>query len=182
MDLVGPLPKSRRENKYILTICDYATRYPEAISLLSTEATRIARELIVLFSRFGVPEEILTDQGSNFLSSLLGGLYHALQINRICTTPYHPQTDGLVERFNGTLKSMLGKFISRNQKDWDDYLLYLLFSYREVPQESMGFSPFELLYGHRVRGPLDVLKEGWTGEYESVVLVATHVVDEGSSP
>ena len=176
MDLVGPLPKSRRGNKYILTICDYATRYPEAIPLLSIEATRIARELIILFSRFGVPEEILTDQGSNFLSSLLGELYHALQINRIRTTPYHPQTDGLVERFNGTLKSMLGKFVSRNQKDWDDYLPYLLFSYREVPQESTGFSPFELLYGHHVRGPLDVLKEGWTREYESEVPVATHVV------
>jgi len=55
---------------------------------------------------------------------------------------------------------MLRKFVSRNQKDW--YLPYLLFAYCEVPQETTGFSPFDLLYGRQVRGPLDVLKEGWT--------------------
>ena len=54
--------------------------------------------------------------------------------------------------------------MSRNQKDWDEYLPYLLFAYREVPQESTGFCPFELLYGRKVRGPLDVLKESWTGD------------------
>ena len=62
-------------------------------------------------------------------------------------------TDGLVEHFNGTLKSMLRKFTSTSQRDWDEYLPYLLFEYREVPQESTGFSPFELLYGRRGRGP-----------------------------
>ena len=59
---------------------------------------------------------------------------------------------------------MLKKFTNRNATDWDEYLPYLLFSYREAPQESTGFSPFEMLYGHRVRGPLDILREGRTGE------------------
>lgn len=104
-------------------------------------------------------------------------MYNALQINRIRTTPYHPQTDGLVEHFNGTLKAMLKKFTSRNQQDWDEYLPYLLFAYREAPQESTGFSPFELLYGRQVRGPLDVLKEGWTGENCEEVPVIVHVVE-----
>ena len=94
----------------------------------------------------------------------------------IRTTPYYPQTDGLVERFNGTLKGMLKKFVSRNQKDWDEYLPYLLFAYCEVPQETTGFSPFELLYGRCVRGPLDVLKENWTGDKETAVPVATHII------
>ena len=71
MDVVGPLPRSRSGNKYILTMCDYATRYPEAIALPSTEASRIAKELVLMFSRVGIPEEILTDQGSNFMSTLL---------------------------------------------------------------------------------------------------------------
>lgn len=75
------------------------------------------------------------------------------------TTLYHPQTDGLVERFNQTLKAMLKKFVSETGKDWDKWLPFLLFAYREVPQASTGFSPFELLYAHPVRGPLDVLKE-----------------------
>ena len=117
MDIVGLLPKTRRGNRYILVICDYATRYPEAIPLPSVEASRIARELILLFTRVGVPQEVLTDQGTNFMSALLEDIYQALHIRRIRTTPYHPQTDGLVERFNATLKSMLRKFTSRNQKD-----------------------------------------------------------------
>ena len=59
---------------------------------------------------------------------------------------------------------MLKRFVNQSQKNWDEYLPYVLFAYREVLQESTGFSPFELPYGHRVRGPLDVLREGWTGE------------------
>jgi hypothetical protein len=86
MDLVGPLPRSKSGNRFILTICDYATRYPEAIPLPSTEAPRIAKELLKLFTRVGVPEEVLTDQGANFMSSLLEEVYRLLQIKRILTT------------------------------------------------------------------------------------------------
>lgn len=79
----------------------------------------------------------------------------------IRTSAYLPQTDSLVERFNGTLKSMLRKAATEEEKDWDELIPYLLFAYREVPQASTGFSPFELVYGQQVRGPLDVLKEEW---------------------
>ena len=177
MDVVGPLPHTQRGNRFILTICDYATRYPEAIALPSVEAPRVAKELVNLFSHVGIPDEILTDQGTNFMSTMMEEIYRMLHIKRIRTTPYHPQTDGLVERFNGTLKGMLKKFVSRSQKDWDEYLPYLLFAYREVPQETTGFSPFELLYGRCVRGPLDVLREDWTGDKETAVPVATHVLE-----
>ena len=177
MDLVGPRPRSKNGNRFILTICDYATRYLEAIPLPSTEAPRIAKELLKIFTRVGVPEEVLMDQGTNFMSGLLGEIYRILQIKRIRTTPYHPQIDGLVERFNGTFKSMIKKFTRKNKKDWDEYLPYLLFAYREVPQESTGFSPFEMLYGRRVRGPLDVLRESWTGEQEDEVPTITHIVE-----
>ena len=177
MDVVGPLPRTQRGNRFILTICDYATRYPEAIALPSVEAPRVAKELVNLFSHVGIPDEILTDQGTNFMSTMMEEIYRLLHIKRIRTTPYHPQTDGLVERFNGTLKSMLKKFVNRSQKDWDEYLPYLLFAYREVPQETTGFSPFELLYGRCVRGPLDVLREDWTGDKETAVPVATHIIE-----
>ena len=96
MDVVGPLPKSKSGNWFILTICDYATCYPEAVPLPSTEAERVAKELIKLFSRVGIPDEILTDQGSNFMPSLLQETYSLLQIRRIHTSPSHPQTDGFV--------------------------------------------------------------------------------------
>jgi len=175
MDFIRPLPCTQRGNRFILTICDYATRYPEAIPLPSVEAPRVARELVNRFSHVGVPDEILTDQVTNFMSNLLEEIYQLLHINKIRTTPYYPQTDGLVERFNGTLKSMLKKFVSGSQKDWDEYLPYLLFANREVPQETTSFSPFDLLYGRHVRGPLDVLKEGWSGDKEAAIPVNTYV-------
>ena len=113
------------------------------------------------------------------MSTLLQEIYQTLHITWIQTTPYHPQTDGLVVRFNGTLKSMLRMLTSSNQKDWDEVLPYLLFTYREVAQESTSFSPFELLYGHRVRGPLDVLdvlKEVWSEAERENTTVASHVI------
>jgi transposase InsO family protein len=119
MDIVGPLPKSRKGNRYILVVCDYATRYPEAIPLRTIEAETIAEELMSLFSRVGIPREILTDQGSNFTSRLLQELYKLLHVNSVKTSPYHPKTDGLVERFNQTLKTMLRKAAVDEGKDWD---------------------------------------------------------------
>ena len=147
MDIVGPPERSKSGNKYILVICDYATRYSEAIPLRSIEAKRIADELIKLFARVGIPKEILTDQGSNFTSKLLKEIYKLLHIKGITTAPYYPQTDGMVERWNGTLKAMIRKFVDSDPRNWDQLLPYLLFAYREVPKESTGFSPFELLYG-----------------------------------
>ncbi|CAL9707672.1 unnamed protein product [Knipowitschia caucasica] len=90
-----------------------------------------------------------------------------LGISAIKTTPYHPQTDGLVERFNQTLKKMLRKFVADTGKDWDRWLPFLLFAYREVPQASTGFSPFELLYGWDVQGPLDLLRKEWESPAKS---------------
>ncbi|KAK7889409.1 hypothetical protein WMY93_024969 [Mugilogobius chulae] len=109
----------------------------------------------------GVAKEILTDCGTNFMSKLLKQVYQLLGVKGIRTTPYHPQTDGLVERYNKTLKHMLRKFVCDTGADWDQWLPYLLFAYREVPQASTGFSPFELLYGRQVRGPLDLLRDYW---------------------
>lgn len=163
MDLVGPLERTQSGHKYILVICDYATRYPEAFPLRKIAARPIAQALLQLFSRVGIPQEVLTDQGTAFLSRTMKQVYRLLGIKGIRTTPYHPQTDGLVERYNQTLKAMLRKFVAANGKDWDRWLPYLLFAYREVPQASTGFSPFELLYGRQVRGPLDVLRETWEG-------------------
>ena len=122
MDIVGPLPKSNHGNRFVLVICDYATRYPEAVPLRYIDAASVAEELLKLFSRVGVPKEILTDQGTNFTSQLLIELYRMLHVQPIRTTPYHPQTDGLVERFNRTLKSMLRKATDKEGKDWDTFI------------------------------------------------------------
>ncbi|XP_065901363.1 uncharacterized protein [Dysidea avara] len=95
LDIIGPLPRSRRGNQHILVVCDYATRYPEAMPLRSIDAGTVAEHLIQLFARVGIPREILSDQGTNFMSQLLKELYNLLRIHQIRTSPYHPQTDGL---------------------------------------------------------------------------------------
>ncbi|KAJ8346947.1 hypothetical protein SKAU_G00283480 [Synaphobranchus kaupii] len=100
MDLVGPLPRSSRGHQYILVMLDYATRYPEAIPLRSMATKGIARELMLLFSRVGLPEEILTDQGTPFMSRIMRDLCQLMKVTQLRTSVYHPQTDGLVERFN----------------------------------------------------------------------------------
>ena len=104
MDIVGPLPRSRSGSKYIFILCDYGTKYPVAIPLKRSTADQC------IFSRIGIPHEILIDQESIFMSQLLAEPYRLLNIHPTVTSPNHPQMDGLVEHFNQTLKSMLCRF------------------------------------------------------------------------
>ena len=129
---------------------DYATQYLEVVPLRNITASRVAKALIDIFARHGIPEGILTDQGKNFTSALLGELYRLIGTRSLRTSPYHPQTDGLVERLNRTLKAMLRKVLKGEKRNWDHMLPFVLFANREVPQATAGFSPFELLYGRDV--------------------------------
>ena len=128
------------------------------------EAERVAEALFNMFTRIGFPSEILTDLRSQLMSEVMKEVSRLLPIHMLNTTPYHPMCKGLVEKFNGTLKRMLRKVCSEKPKDWDRYIPALLFAYIEAPQESLGFSPFELLYGRTVRDPMAILKDLWTDE------------------
>lgn len=130
MNIVGPLVKSSRGHQYILVICDYATRFPEAFPLRTITTPAVLRALVQLFSRVGIPDKILTDQGTNFTSRLVQLFHKQLGITAIKITPYHPQTDGLVERFNQMLKKMLQKFVGDTGKDWDCWLPFSLLTVR----------------------------------------------------
>lgn len=167
MDMVGPLPLTEEGHRYVLTVCNYGTRYPEAFPLRSTTSQDVAEALVEMFARTGIPDEILTDRGSNFCGELMEQFFHLLGIRHIKTSAYHPETDGMVERYNGTLKSGLRKYLDHFGGEWQKALPYLLFAFRELPHSATGYSPFELLYGRNPRGPLDVLKEQWQ-EPESV--------------
>lgn len=167
IDLVGPIgPPSEDGHRYILTLVDFATRYPEAGPLKNIDTETVAEALVDIFSRLGVPEEILSDLGTQFVSECMKEVTRLLSIKQLTTTPYHPMCNGLTEKFNGTMKSMLKRLCSEQPRQWHRYINPLLFAYREVPQESTGFSPFELLYGRAVRGPMFILKELWTKELE----------------
>lgn len=163
MDMVGPLPTTTDGYRFILTVCDYGTRYPEAFPLKGTTSREVVEALMELFSQMGIPEEILTDRGSNFISAVTKEFYNLMGITSIKTSAYHPQTDGMVERFNSTLKTGLRKYLEDYGGEWHKALPFLLFAYREIPHSSTGFSPFELLLGRTPKGPLDVLKQQWTG-------------------
>lgn len=167
VDLVGPItPISSKGNRYILTLVDYATRYPEAVPLRNIDTATVAEALMSIYSRVGLPKEMLTDRGSQFTSGVMKEVSRLLSLHHVTTTPYHPQCNGLVERFNGTLKKMLVKMCEERPADWDRYIDPLLFAYREIPQDSTGFAPFELLYGRVVRGPLMILQELWTKDIQ----------------
>ncbi len=164
VDIVGPIfPASERGYRYILTVVDHDSRYPEAVPLKNIQAETVAEALLDIYSRVGLPEEVLSDLGTQFVSEVMGEVCRLLRVRQMTTTPYHPMCNGLVERFNGTMKQMLKRLCNEQPKEWDRFLNALLFAYREVPQESTGFSPFELLYGRTVRGPMQILRELWTG-------------------
>ena len=165
VDIVGPIePRSDKKSRYILTMIDYATRYPEAVALPSIETERIAEAFVEMFSRVGVPDEMLTDCGSQFTSEVMKEVARLLSLQQLTTSVYHPMCNRLIERVHATLKQMLRRMCAERPKDWDRYLPALLFAIREVPQESLGFSPFELLYGRNVRGPMAILRELWSEE------------------
>jgi hypothetical protein len=168
IDLVGPfVPASTSGNRYVLTIVDVATRYPEAIPLKRIDTVTVAEALFAVFCRMGCPNEVLSDCGTQFVSDLMSEIYRLLSVKPVTTTPYHPQSNGMVERFNGTLKSMLKKVAQEQPKDWDRYIPAVLFAYRELPNASTGFSPFELMFGRPARGPMYILSQGWTGKTSS---------------
>ncbi|KAK8771069.1 hypothetical protein V5799_025687 [Amblyomma americanum] len=165
IDIVGPIsPVSAKGNRYVFTLVDVATRYPDAIPLSTIDNIQVAEGLVEMFSHYGFPREVLSDRGSNFTSELMKEVNRLLSVRQLLTTPYHPMCNGLVERFSGTLKNMIKKMCQERPTDWNRYLRALLFAYREVPQTSLGFLPFEMLYGRAVRGPLAILKERWANK------------------
>lgn len=114
IDLVGPLSKGKGGYQYIMVLVDYATRYPEAIPLRSTKVRVLAAELVKIFSRVGFPDEVLTDQGTNFMGEVMQETWSQLGVRHLNTSVYHPQCNGLVERFSKTLKGLLKKFAVDN--------------------------------------------------------------------
>ena len=159
IDCVGPLPKTKKGNLYLLTIMDVATRFPEAVPLRNIKAKVIAEALLHFFSRFGLPAEVQHDRGSNFTSGLFQEVMHELGIKQIMSSAYHPQSQGAIERYHQTLKTMVKTYTVNCPGDWDVAMPLLLFAIRDSVNESTGFTPFELVYGHEVRGPLKMVKD-----------------------
>ena len=175
IDCVGPLPKTKSQNEYLLTIMCSSTRFPEAIPLRSIKTNTILRALIKFFTLFGLPKSIQSDQGTNFMAHAFQQVMNQLGIKQYKSSAYHPESQGALERFHQTLKTMIKMYCIENSKDWDEGVHLLLFAVRESVQESLGFSPFELVFGHAVRGPLLLLKEKWLDEDPEKISVLKYV-------
>ncbi|CAI5671513.1 unnamed protein product [Oreochromis niloticus] len=132
--------------------------WPEAYAVPDQSAVTTARTLVdEMFTRFGVPEELHSDQGRNFESQVLGEVCRRLGVRKTRTTPLHPQSDGLVERFNRTLATQLAILTSQHQRDWDQHLPLVLWAYRTAVQESSQCTPAALMFGRELRTPVDLV-------------------------
>ena len=162
IDLVGPLdPPSSNGHRYILTMIDMATNFPDAYPLRDIDTVSVCEALVEIFSRVGIPKEILSDNGVQFKAQLMQQMHKMLGVKPIFTTVYHPQTSGKIERMHSTMKACLRKLCEDKPKTWNRYIPCVMFALREMPSDYTGFSPFELLYGRQARGPLAVLSDLW---------------------
>ena len=157
MDIVGPLIESEKGNKYILTVMDYFSRWPEAIAIPNVKASTVAEAYIdIVLSRFGCPRILLTDLGSQFTSAVMKEVNSILLTQHRTTSAYRPQTNGMIERFHKSLSLALSHLISISQKDWDDFIPMALFVFRSTNNATIGMSPFRALYGISPSLPQDV--------------------------
>jgi hypothetical protein len=149
LDFIGPLPRSQSGKTYALVVSDYFTRWPEFYAVASQDAETTAKCVVDWISRYGCPRIIISDQGAAFESVLFDALCRQFGIARKRTTAYHPQTDGLVERINRTLKTTLAKYVNENKTDWPNLLPFVALAYRSSVHASTGFTPWELAYGRQ---------------------------------
>ena len=157
IDCVGPLPKTKSGCQYLLTIMCASTRFPEAIPLRNIKTKTIVKALVKFFTFVGLPRSVQSDQGSNFMSIIFQQVMYELGITQYKSSVYHPESQDALERFHQTLKNMIRSYCFNTEKAWDEGKHLLLFAVRESVQEALGFSPFELVFGHTVRGPLKLL-------------------------
>lgn len=156
IDYLGPFPETSQGNKYVLTITDFFTKWVVAIPLPNQTAQTTVHALHQNYvCLYGVPEHILSDQGTHFVNHLMVGFRKLLGFHHIKSTPYRPQTNGAVERFNSTFERQLAKLTEKNIHDWDFYVQSVVFAYNTGRHASTKFSPFELLYGRSPRLPPD---------------------------
>uniref|UniRef100_K7F1K4 Gypsy retrotransposon integrase-like protein 1 n=1 Tax=Pelodiscus sinensis TaxID=13735 RepID=K7F1K4_PELSI len=153
IDFIGPLPKTSKGNLYCLVAVDPFTKWVEAIPTKNCSAKTTARVLLNdIFSRFGLPKVIDSDQGTHFTGEVTQQLCVALGIRQKFHIPGHPQSSGLVERTNRTLKTALRKVVESSGKKWDDHLPLILMAVRSTISAN-GYSPHEALVGRPMRTP-----------------------------
>ena len=167
IDIVGPLTTTRAGHKYLLTIVDLATRFPEAVPLKKVDAASTPEALLTVFSSYGIPQQLVHDNGGNFTAKFTELVMKALGISQIRTAPYHPEANGLIERLNGTIKKALKKAGAEGKK-WDKLLPLILYAIRITSHSSTGHSPYYLMFGRHPYTPTSSIREAIEGDWEDI--------------
>lgn len=174
-DILGPLPITSRRNKYILLVGDHFSKWIEGYSLPNQEALTVAKKIVNEFiCRYGTFRQLHSDQGTNFESNLIKEICKLLDIQKTRTTPYHPQSDGMIERHNRTLLSSLSMMVKKNQKDWDEQLPFAMMAYRSSVHETTQETPFNMMFGREMLLPLDIM---YSNSEEEEVEACEYVVE-----
>ena len=148
-----------KEDRYrdVLVITDHFTGYAQAHVCTNQKAPLVAKVLMdSFFQHYGLPDKLISDQGANFESGVIQELCKLLGVQKIRTTPYHPQTNGSCERFNRTLIGMIGTLATEEKSKWPSSLKRLVHAYNSSVNRMTGFSPFFLMFGRSPRLPIDI--------------------------
>ncbi|XP_068209250.1 uncharacterized protein [Palaemon carinicauda] len=173
LDCVGPLPKSKKQNQYLMTVMCSSIRYPDAIPMRNISAKTLIPHLVNIFTQYGIPRIVQTDQGTNFTSTLFQEVMKVMGIKHSMSTVYHPQSQGCLERFHQTLKEGLTKFCEETGKDWEEGLPFVLYadsmkknfdSKAEKREFKVGdrvsmLTPMKNTFESRYEGPFTVLSK-----------------------
>ena len=157
-DILGPVTLARRSQaRYILVISDLFTKYVVAVPLkdmtAKTVATAIVEEWIL---KFGAPDSLHTDQGANFNSEVIADVCKIFQVDKTRTSPYHPQGNGQVERFNRVIADTISKYCAEKPHEWDLYLPHVVFVYNTTVHKTLGTTPFSMLFAREAQYPIDL--------------------------
>jgi hypothetical protein len=156
VDVLSGIPRTLSGGTSIVVFTDTFAKWTEAFPVSCHDARTVAKLLVhEIVCRWGAPVRLLSDQGPEFISSVVKHTCRLLGINKIFTTTYHPSTNGQVERFNKTLINLLAPFVNKEKDDWDIYIPYVMFAYRNSIHSSTGYSPYHMMFARDPFLPMD---------------------------
>jgi transposase InsO family protein len=157
IDIMGPFPTTARQKRFLLVVVDYFTRWIELFPIHSTTSVDMANIMMnEIFSRYGLPKYIVSDNGPQFVSNLFQKFCETFGIKQNLTANYHPQSN-MTERVNRTLKPLIAIYAQQQPQSWDKEIQKLAFAIRTTINETTGDTPAFMMFGRDLRGPLELL-------------------------